>query len=68
MQGQTNVLPQQTWASNNDPMTTWLGMTGPVDSMLGVMGSTNTFHDFSDPLNIYSATGYVQIDQVDLGG
>ncbi|KAF2007545.1 hypothetical protein P154DRAFT_454391 [Amniculicola lignicola CBS 123094] len=68
MQGQTNVLPQQTWASNNDPMTTWLGMTGPVDNMLGVMGNTNTFHDFSDPLNIYSATGYVQIDQGDLEG
>ena len=52
MQGQTNMLPQQNWASNNI-LESWIG-TNPN------IGMTDTgFGNFQDPLDLYSSAFYI---------
>lgn len=53
MQGQTNMIPQHNLASNNT-LEAWIGMNPGLDQT-----TDNGFHDFQDPLNIYSSTFYI---------
>ena len=57
MQGHNNMMPQQTWGMNNATMESWIGATADVDNMLD-----SGFHDFRDPLNVFSSTGYIPQD------
>ena len=55
MQGQSSMLPQQSWStslSNNATMDDWMNMAAIVDTPLG-------FFDLQDPGTLPNATGYV---------
>jgi hypothetical protein len=45
------MIPQQIWSSNS-ALESWIGV--PPDQT-----PENGFHDFQDPLNLYSSTFYI---------